>query len=146
LKPATGKNYGSSMQCSSFHFSRLSFRFIIPLLIAAVGLTWNSVVKKEKRWWSGLSLIIIPQFVLIGFFFLMNKIVLGEWVGHYGASVHFNLSFHDIFSNYFRYFIKYLLFARYFDHPVKMKIFGVAETGTGIDALLSLFVVVFVSD
>src|SRR4030095_2073249 len=121
----------------------LEITLITPVLILAVVLVWNSTMQKTKPLWSGLAVLTIPQFVFIGIYFLLNKIVLNEWVGHYGAATHFNISFHDIFSNYFRYFIKYLLFARYYDHPLKMKIFGIAESTTGIEVLLSLFILAF---
>ena len=121
----------------------LEIALIIPLLLVVLVLIWNTTFEKEKRDREGLGRLIFPQFALIGLFFLANKLILSEWVGHYGAATHFNISLHDVFSNYFRYFIKYLVFARYFDHPVKMKIFSIAENSFGIEALLTFFITGF---
>jgi hypothetical protein len=122
----------------------LEITLITPVLIIVFVLFWNTTVEKRTPL-NSLAILAIPQFLFIGSYFLLNKLLLGEWVGHYGAATHFNISFHDIFSNYFRYFIKYLFFTRYFDHPVKMKIFGVAENSVGIYLLLTLFVLLFIT-
>jgi len=121
----------------------LEISLIIPILLIVLVLIWNSTVRSGKPLWSYIPQLILPQFAGIGMFFLMNKIILNQWVGHYGAATHFNISFHDIFSNYFRYFFKYLFFTRYLDEPLKTKIFGIAESQTGIDVLLSLFLLGF---
>ncbi|HMQ49010.1 MAG TPA: hypothetical protein PKA00_16245 [Saprospiraceae bacterium] len=62
---------------------------------------------------------ILPQFLLLGMYFVLNKIVLGEWVGHYGPEVHFNFDWLLMSSNGLAYFFKLLTFSRYWEHGDK---------------------------
>lgn len=66
-----------------------------------------------------LKKLILPQFTLLGVYFLLNKLVLGEWVGHYGPEVHFNFDGLLMSSNGLAYFFKLLAFSRYWEHGHK---------------------------
>jgi hypothetical protein len=64
------------------------------------------------------------QFLFLAIYFGLNKLILGTWVGHYGAAVHLRFDFAEIMSNSLRFLVKTLGFVRYYPHPLKEKIFN----------------------
>lgn len=34
--------------------------------------------------------LVLPSFILVGCYLFLNKLILGKWIGHYGAATHFN--------------------------------------------------------
>jgi hypothetical protein len=70
-----------------------------------------------------ILVIIIPLFLLSIFYFLCVKLVTGDWSGHSGAATHLNFDLQLIGGNYFRFFMKYAFFFRYFSFDVKQKVF-----------------------
>ena len=72
---------------------------------------------------------VIPFFILSALYFLLNKIVLGAWVGHYGESVHLNFSIKPIAANCLKYFSKYLVFWREWPHLIKEELIKICDMG-----------------
>lgn len=66
---------------------------------------------------------------LVPLYFLARKLILGDWVGYYGAEVHLNFDLKIILGNIFKYFTKLTVFLRYWDHPTKERIFLSFEDG-----------------
>lgn len=60
-------------------------------------------------------------------FFAINKLVLGVWVGHYGAATHLHFQWVETLSRFLKYFVKHVFFARYFRHVYKEQVFGFLE-------------------
>ena len=52
-------------------------------------------------------------------YFILNKVLLGGWVGHYGEGVHLNFEIKNIAANCLKYFSKYLSFWRDWNHTAK---------------------------
>ncbi len=69
--------------------------------------------------WSGQGQIALPYFLLLVAYFLLNKLVLGGWAGHYGEGVHLNFDLQLIAANCLKYFTKYLLWWREWPHGAK---------------------------
>lgn len=65
-----------------------------------------------------------PQFALTLGYFLLNRLILGAWVGHYGPAVHLRFRLGEILANYYRYGFKLLAFSRYWPHPCKEGLSG----------------------
>lgn len=61
----------------------------------------------------------LPQLLLVTAYFLLNKLLLGGWAGHYGEAVHLNFDLRNIASNCLKYFTKYLFFWREWPHGGK---------------------------
>ena len=57
----------------------------------------------------------------------MNRLVVGKWIGHYGAKVHLGFSIETILGNAQKYFYKYLGFVRFLEHKIKSGVFNFAE-------------------
>jgi hypothetical protein len=97
---------------------------ILGLLLVRHGLihrTWQ-----VKTW----ALVSGVQAGLIGTWFLMNKRFLGDWVGHYGAATHLTFEPIATLATMWKYFVKQLLFMRYWHHPIKEQVFNVLDRPT----------------
>lgn len=55
----------------------------------------------------------LPLLGLLAAYFLLTRLVIGSWIGHYGASVHLGADPVYTVSNFYRYFFKYLFLGRY---------------------------------
>ncbi len=66
----------------------------------------------------------VPQFIMLGGYFVLNRLILGAWVGHYGAAVHLRFRPAEILANYYNFGFKYLAFSRYWPHPWKEGLAG----------------------
>ena len=82
------------------------------LLFVLPGGTWAK--------WRRLSL---PQFAGVAGYFLLNRAILGSWVGHYGAEVHLKFDLQGMLGNALRYALKHLLFVRDWPHHLKQGLF-----------------------
>lgn len=92
----------------------------LPLMATVFFFSWkkaNSRVGSLKR--HPKAGLVIPYFILSGIYFLLNKILLGGWVGHYGEGVHLNYDLKNIASNCLKYFTKNLIYWREWEHGVK---------------------------
>ena len=135
----------------------------LPLLAVTLAFWWVSVGDKSLLFPQNgfpqnsaeginrniLRKIILPQSGALAGYFLLNKLVLGKWVGHYGESVHFNFDLQAIASNCLKYFTKYLLFWRDMPHGYKEDLMqflekpAVAWCGLSVGVLLLVAGVVF---
>lgn len=110
---------------------------ILPPLCLILGL-WQAPVPARSRMFTRLCL---PQFALVGFYFVGNKLLLGNWIGHYGSAVHLKFPLAEMTGNISRYFFKWVGFSRYWPHPWKE---GLAQTLIQPWAIGLLLVVVLV--
>ncbi|MEO1258302.1 MAG: hypothetical protein AAFZ15_05875 [Bacteroidota bacterium] len=121
----------------------------LPLMVLVI-IFWNNSTsttgQSEKH---SKLLTSIPYFILSGFYFLLNKILLGGWVGHYGESVHLNFDLKNMAANCLKYFFKNLLYWRELDHGTKQALISFCENPitvytfltAGITILFSLLIV-----
>lgn len=65
------------------------------------------------------ALALLPYFTILAGYFLLNKLALGAWAGHYGEATHLNFDLRLIASNCLKYFTKYLLWWREWPHNAK---------------------------
>ncbi len=98
--------------------------FTFPLLCG--------VLLFAKGWqdgeWGGIGQqtgkLIFPQILLIAFYFLVNRLTLGIWVGHHGADTHLNFDPALLAGTAWRYLFKVLGLVRYYPHDLKSTIFN----------------------
>ncbi len=95
---------------------------MIPFMAVVLILYWAKA--KKERPWKPLALLVLPQMGLIGVYFLLHKVFLGAWIGHYGAATHLRIDVNEILGNFFRFGVKLGAFVRYFEHSQKEMIFG----------------------
>ena len=79
----------------------------LPFMALAFFFFWRNNVsrvnpsRRRPTLWA-----IAPYFILSAAYFVLNKILLGGWVGHYGEGVHLNVDLQNIASNLVKYFSK----------------------------------------
>lgn len=95
---------------------------VIPLICLAITLASNALAD-NRRLGSRLVPLLLPQLALIAGYFVLSKLYLGTWIGHYGAATHLRLPLPEVLGNFFRYGIKTLFFTRFYDHSLKESIF-----------------------
>lgn len=98
--------------------------FMMPFIVMSFVVIWSFHFQEQKKLLGRVAKLALPMFGLIGCFFGLQRIILGQWIGHYGADVHLRIVPKEIFAEAFQYLAKLLLFARYFEHPVKETIFS----------------------
>lgn len=101
----------------------LELSLMIPLINLSLILLWTFSKNEHEFLKKRIRQLVFPQFALIGVYFLLTRLLFGVWIGHYGAQTHLNFKFLDVFGNYFRFFTKYAVFARDFEHSTKTAIF-----------------------
>lgn len=94
-----------------------------PFLALMLVLLWTFHVDEKSKLRSRILKSFLPQIAMIGGYFLLTRLSLGTWIGHYGSDVHLRLIPREIAAHAYQYFAKYLFFARYFEHPNKMALF-----------------------
>jgi len=87
-----------------------------PLLAWVFAFAWQPDGAGRRRF---LKFYFLPQSLLLSLYFLLNKLLLGGWVGHYGAAVHLKFNLPAIVGNLLKYFTKYGLFWREWPHGKK---------------------------
>ena len=91
--------------------------------------------------------ISLPQLGLISSYFLLNKWMIGSWVGHYGAATHLKFSLTKMSGTLLKYLLKYLFFVRAYPHKYKGQIFGFCDNYglliVGVIGMISLLIVMY---
>lgn len=122
---------------------------VIPVLLFSLALAHGAVQKTQQPFGRLLGRLFVPQVALWGVYFGLNKLRIGDWVGHYGAETHLNLDPQPMLANVLRYSVKQFAFVRHWAHPAKTAVFeGLAGgtsfwVGTGALALLAVLWLVF---
>lgn len=109
-----------------FIFALFTFELslTLPIISGLFLLLWSFSKEEASILPKRLLQLTLPQVSFVGLYFLLNKILLGAWVGHYGATTHLRFNLSEITGNFFRYFVKTGFFVRYLEHPTKEKIFS----------------------
>lgn len=116
----------------------LEITFVLPfilimLLLLTPSLIWND--NSKKVWFN----IIFVQIALIGVYFVLNRIILGKWVGHYGAEDHIGVSVPFLAANFTKYLFKHLLFSQFWEYPKREHWYNLFENGSVSKLLLSFY-------
>ncbi len=100
------------------------FAFTLPFLSLALLIFWTLVFSEWTLLWRRFRLVVLPQLTGIVFYFGLNRLTLGRWIGHYGADVHLNLAPEVLIGTVLKYTAKLLGLVRYYAHPLKESIFN----------------------
>ncbi|MBI1227846.1 MAG: hypothetical protein GC192_21615 [Bacteroidetes bacterium] len=96
-----------------FVVALFTFELALALPLLAITLWW--IAGKRVK----IGTILFPHLILVAGYFLLNKLILGGWAGHYGEAVHLNFDLRNIGANCLKYFTKYLLWWREWPHGGK---------------------------
>ncbi len=120
---------------------------ILPLLAIVFYTSWLWVANQQHRFLHFFMKISLPQFILMGGYFLLNKWIIGSWIGHYGATTHLKFSLTTMSDTLLKYGIKYLFFVRSYPHQWKQQIFNFCDDYSvgllGLIVIFSLFFLVY---
>ena len=106
----------------------------LPLTTLAFFFFWKNNSSKIR-----LKVVsILPYFILSAFYFLLNKIILGGWVGHYGENVHLKFDLKIIASNLLKYLSKNLIYWREWEHGLKQTFISFCENPVTVYAFVVL--------
>ncbi len=101
---------------------------VIPVLLLLLVVVHQVSQQKTAGLFPLLGRVFVPQIGLWAFYFLLNKIRLGDWVGHYGADTHLNVAPADIMTNVLRYTVKQFSFMRHWEGRIQVQVFdGLAD-------------------
>ncbi len=103
-----------------FFAGLFTHEIIIMLPVIAGIMLWVTYSSKRLNLWPK---IILPQLALIAFYFLLNKAILGNWVGHYGAQTHLQFDWWQLQTAFAKYFAKYFLFTQFLSDAYKNHIY-----------------------
>lgn len=103
----------------------LEISFCLPLFIGAC-ILFLPPEKATKL--KALFLFVLPSIGLVGFYFLLNKLLRGNAAGHYGAAVHFNFSPSLLVANFSKYLFKLLALGQFLNHDRRMLVYSFFET------------------
>jgi hypothetical protein len=120
----------------------LEWALVMPGLIAVCFL-WQQL-EQRKFALRPLALITGVQAALIAGWFSLNKLVLGQYIGHYGASTHLKFEPLSVLTTLYQYFVKHLLFMRYWRHPQKEAVFQYLEHPKVVVAMTLLLIAIFI--
>ena len=122
----TGKTkhliYAHLMTLTAFFIFELAL--MLPFLCGLLLIGFLRYSKNEISLKKALVGLLLPQLAYTTGYFLLNKLILGAWVGHYGAAVHLRFDPAELISNSLRFLVKMTGFVRYYPHPMKEKIFS----------------------
>lgn len=102
--------------------------FAVAIYSLEFAVTFPAILFLYFYWWPGAKAtlrkndpvrILIPQIALIFSYFLLNKIMRGNWVGHYGASIHLHIPPAYMSSQFVSYLLKFIFQLNYFDYPTR---------------------------
>ncbi len=139
----TGKKKGLVVSIMFFVVALFTFELALalPLMTLILLLFFRSGVgdiQRRRTPWAAF-----PFFILSAVYFLLNKIILGTWVGHYGEGVHLNFEIKAIAANCLKYFSKYLIYWREWNHPLKESFIGFCDSPIGAYSFLTVGLVLF---
>ncbi|TNE52595.1 MAG: hypothetical protein EP344_15630 [Bacteroidetes bacterium] len=102
---------------------------VIPVLVLLLVLVYSFSGNTTLALPKALVRIFLPQAGMWVMYFLLNKIRLGDWVGHYGSDTHLNVQPRFMLANILRYVVKQFGFARHWDHAAKSQVFEALGSG-----------------
>ena len=100
------------------------YGMILPFLILILLLFSFLIQESTNNIYQQVRVLILPQILALGGYFMLMKILFGTWIGHYGATVHLNFPIKIMLANALKYLVKYLFFVRFYAHPTKTAVFN----------------------
>ncbi|MEN0045536.1 MAG: hypothetical protein AAF806_00615 [Bacteroidota bacterium] len=93
------------------------FTFELALMLPLFTAVYIGILFLEQRDIQQLKYLffrlLLPQFVMIVAWVILTKIVVGSYIGHYGASTHLQFDFYKVVGTFLKYVSKHFAFLRY---------------------------------
>jgi hypothetical protein len=103
--------------------------FALSLLTLEISLVFPAIwvivfLAFHKSWRGAFKKIILPQALIICFYFISMKLIKGYFLPHYGIEHLLGWSPLVVFSTLLKYFFKLFGFIHFLDYPLREKIYG----------------------
>jgi len=121
----------------------LEINLSAPFMFLAFVLCDHFVTNCESSLKDKILKIFLPQAGLILTYFIMNKLILGDWVGHYGSEEHLEVGITEVIGHGWTYFAKYLGFVHMLSYELKDSIYKSISSGPVVYAILFLLLITF---
>lgn len=94
----------------------LEISFSLPLIVTLfiMFLPAAENIYKSRRWL--FILFVLPSVLVVVFYFLINKLLRGNFAGHYGAATHFNFDIALLAANFAKYSAKVFALAQFWPY------------------------------
>lgn len=101
----------------------LEWSLVMPVLVLIFATTYAMTHRMAGFFGKKLGMLFgLSVFIWAGYFGL-NKLILGKWVGHYGAEIHMKIDIPAMFATCLKYTLKYPLLLRNWEHARKESLF-----------------------
>lgn len=131
---------------SAILFATGLFTHEIIMVLPAVFLLF--IIYSPKGVFNGISRLslsvryVLPQVVIVLIYFLLNRLLLGKWIGHYGAAAHLKFNFYQQVAQLLKYMLKYVVLAPFLPNSYGNKLYGWTESSLMIWSLVVIFLAV----
>ncbi len=99
--------------------------------------------KKSNDWLKLFMRTGLVQLGLLLLYFSLNNLILGDWVGHYGASTHLDIKLENIFGTGLKYFAKQIFLIHFLPFNTKQFIYESLSKPIVYLSLAGLFITIF---
>jgi len=108
-----------------------------PFLIGILG--WKMYYQQQRiTSIKPIAVLVLPGLIAIGAYLLLNQLVMGVWLGHYGAKTHFNFNPVLLASTFNKYLFKFAFLSQLWKQDYKLWLYHLLEKNS--IAYASLFI------
>jgi hypothetical protein len=97
----------------------LELSFSIPFLLLFLVFAGSKSIFGKIGSFQFVFRVILPQLLWLPAYFLITRIFLGKWIGHYGAAAHLNFSLSLIIGNLNKYLLKLAFFVQFVNYDTR---------------------------
>ncbi|MBK8922083.1 MAG: hypothetical protein IPM81_11345 [Saprospirales bacterium] len=115
--------------CAAIALFSFEWSLVAPVLLLLLALVYRVAQKQTGGLRSLLGRLFWPQAGLWALYFGINKLRIGDWVGHYGAETHLRVQPQTMLATMLKYAVKQFGFARHWEHPYKTAVFDSLDAG-----------------
>lgn len=119
----------------------LELSFVFPMVFFFLSLYAWLENKDHSRFWRGIQRLVIPQFLGLAIYFLLTRLAIGEFIGHYGAEKHLVYDPVIILNHGWNYLAKIFLFAHAWSFDMREWLYTDLFSKVYVTASLSLIVI-----
>lgn len=112
-----------------------------PLLLIAFLVIWRLLSVESNYFWADIKMLVLPQFLAVGGYFVLSKLVFGKWIGHYGAATHLSFPIKKMMATGLKFLAKYLFFVRSYPPTYKRTVFNFIDQYAYV--LFALFLLLY---
>lgn len=102
---------------------------VVPVLLFVLVVVHHYSKKTDTPLAPLLGKLFAPQAGLLALYFLINKLRIGDWVGHYGAETHLKVQPKVMMATLLKYAAKQFGFVRHWEHAEKTRLFDALDAG-----------------